>query len=577
MASASRCIAFISLAFVVSSTIDHNPRPHIFHVIVDDFGWSNTNYNRDTPSPEVKTPHLDALVAEGIHLMRHYVHATCTPSRVSFLSGRLPMHSGQSGLVGPTKLDGGLPYNITGIAAKLASAGYRTALVGKWDAGMATPTHTPKGRGYETSLNYFGHGNYQWGQIEWGQGGGGKSGRTVEPDPHDPKFLRDLWDTDEPAVALSNRSRDEGVFEEILFRERIAKIINDHDIKTPLFLTYTARVAHYPIQAPIEYQQLPHIAAINMPHRRVYHAMIAFLDDQIANITGMLKAKGMWNNTLMVLSSDNGGYVKPLGPCSKSDPLRGITCMTGEAGANNYPLRGGKYSWFEGGIRANSFVSGGYLPERVRGTKQHGLIHITDWYATYSHLAGVDPADKIGEAAGVPPIDSINVWPLISGASFSSPRTELFVSSDCLIQDEWKLLIGRQQGASWSGHTYPNKSSVNNTIDGYRLNCKPACLYNVGPHGDWTEHTDVASANPERVKAMLARLRELDKSIWNNKTTPYKAACQDKTDVFRTRYFGFYGPWCEIGNVTGHLTRSNLSTEVEYPELSEEEALNLIV
>ena len=88
----------------------------------------------------------------------------------------------------------------------------------------------------------------------------------------------------------------------------------------------------------------------------------------------------MWPATLMVLTSDNGGYTKGLGPCTDgSDPVRGITCMSGEGGANNYPLRGGKYSLFEGGIRANSFVSGGFLPVAVRGTVLHGVLHISDW------------------------------------------------------------------------------------------------------------------------------------------------------------------------------------------------------
>ena len=58
---------------------------------------------------------------------------------------------------------------------------------------------------------------------------------------------------------------------------------------------------------------------------------------------------------------------------------RGIACFNGEAGANNWPLRGGKYSMFEGGIRANSFVSGGLLPAAVRGTTLHGLLHVSDW------------------------------------------------------------------------------------------------------------------------------------------------------------------------------------------------------
>ena len=69
--------------------------------------------------------------------------------------------------------------------------------------------------------------------------------------------------------------------------------------------TYCARIAHYPIQAPIEYQQRPNIAAIDVPHRMVYHAQIEFLDEQIGNLTGLFKTRGMWEDTLMVLHSDN--------------------------------------------------------------------------------------------------------------------------------------------------------------------------------------------------------------------------------------------------------------------------------
>jgi arylsulfatase B len=62
-------------------------KPHILSVLVDDFGWANAGYNREKPDPEVSTPHMDQLVAEGVHFMRHYVHAMCTPTRVSFQSG----------------------------------------------------------------------------------------------------------------------------------------------------------------------------------------------------------------------------------------------------------------------------------------------------------------------------------------------------------------------------------------------------------------------------------------------------------------------------------------------------------
>merc|ERR1719428_81431 len=108
----------------------------------------------------------------------------------------------------------------------------------------------------------------------------------------------------------------------------------------------------------------------------------------------------------MVLSSDNGGFVKdPKGVCNVTDASwpgagdntdfgHGTACSNGEAGANNYPLRGGKYSNFEGGIRVNAFMSGGFLPKAVQGTKQEEMIHIVDWYATLGEgIAGVDPTD----------------------------------------------------------------------------------------------------------------------------------------------------------------------------------------
>jgi arylsulfatase I/J len=546
--------------------------PHILHVIVDDFGWANTNYHREVSDPEIVTPNLDALVKEGILTMRHYVHPECTPSRTSFITGRLPMHSGQPGLCSPTSTTCGAPYKMGAIAEKLRSGGMVTHQVGKWDVGMATPTHTPVGRGFNTSLNYFGHGNYQWGQIEWGANGGGNAGHVVPPmnnasDPY--HFVRDLWDSDKPAHAQSDRSLNDGIYEEMIFRERLTDIVMNHDTSLPLFLMYCARIAHYPIQAPIAYQQRPNIASIDVPHRLVYHAQVEFLDEQIGNLTAMFKQRGMWDNTLMVLTSDNGGYTKKLGPCSDgTDKVKGITCMSGEAGANNYPMRGGKYSLFEGGIRANSFISGGLLPAKVRGTTMHGVMHIADWWATYCHLAGVDPRDEKAAAQHppLPPIDSINMWPLITGETSTSPREELFVTGNLLIQGDWKLIVGVASSASWPGPTYPNKSSVGNTLDQYTAHCSPPgtkgivgsdgaaklgpCLYNVGVSGDWTEHENVAASQATVVTKMYARLVELRKTIYAkpaNASKPYEASCLNHATVFTTMYKGFYGPFCQIG------------------------------
>ena len=91
------------------------------------------------------------------------MHSTCTGTRVAAQSGRFPVHA-QTSLKNVEDPTAGMPRNMTGLGEKLAAGGYRTHFVGKWDAGMATPAQTPKGRGYSTSLFYFEHKNDFWTQ-----------------------------------------------------------------------------------------------------------------------------------------------------------------------------------------------------------------------------------------------------------------------------------------------------------------------------------------------------------------------------------------------------------------------------
>lgn len=116
----------------------------IFTVIVDDLGWNNVGWhiNQTDPhgrlsgvGPESATPHLNALAYEGIRLNRHYTHFTCTPSRSTYMTGRLPMHVQQT-LANPDVQTAGIPRNMTALPAKLSEAGWKTHVVGKWDLGV---------------------------------------------------------------------------------------------------------------------------------------------------------------------------------------------------------------------------------------------------------------------------------------------------------------------------------------------------------------------------------------------------------------------------------------------------------
>eukprot|EP01060_Flectonema_neradi_P024161 TRINITY_DN3276_c0_g1_i1.p1 TRINITY_DN3276_c0_g1~~TRINITY_DN3276_c0_g1_i1.p1 ORF type:complete len:548 (+),score=116.71 TRINITY_DN3276_c0_g1_i1:51-1646(+) len=513
--------------------------PHIFMVVVDDFGWGDVGYHgAKLSSGESLTPTIDGLVKEGIELNRHYVHMMCTPTRSSFQSGRLPIHV-ITQLSSPCDENGAIPRNMTGIAAQLKKAGYETHQVGKWDAGMATPHHTPQGRGYDTSLNYFGHGNWMWTEAEWL---GSYVNRSGIPGP----TIIDFWDTDKPANHLNGTG-----YEEYIFRDRMLEILHNHDQSKPLFLQYDSKVAHYPLQAPPDYQEKH--SDIDQINRRVYWSMVSFLDDQLKNITDTMKGLGMWDNTLMVLSSDNGGYVKAEdGLCNtttgtsgkeNSDVGHAAACFNGETGASNYPLRGGKYSMWEGGIRVNAFASGGFVPQSKRGTVQQGMMHITDWYVTFCSLAGVPAVDPWAASSGLPGIDGVDVWPMLSGQNETSPRTTILVNKQLLVHNEWKYVPAHttMSADARGGPAYPNATTATDPIQAHKYICPDeGCLFNVV--NDPYEFNNVAAQNPDIVAQMQGIMKKEVATIWSQ---PHTNDPECKTTAY-AKYGGFYGPWKEI-------------------------------
>jgi arylsulfatase A-like enzyme len=162
------CFLLLTFSWLMEAATPSSPTenppsqrpPHILFVLIDDLGWGNVGFHRmddDDPTKHPKqTPNMNQLVQEGVELNRHYVHHSCTGTRTSLQSGRFPVHV-QTSLKNPEDPSSGMPRNLTGFAEYLQRQKYATHYVGKWDVGMATPKHTPKGRGYDTSLNYFEH------------------------------------------------------------------------------------------------------------------------------------------------------------------------------------------------------------------------------------------------------------------------------------------------------------------------------------------------------------------------------------------------------------------------------------
>ena len=483
------------------------PKPHLMFILVDDWGWANVGYH-NTSNKEVVTPNIDALVKDGLELDQHYVYKFCSPSRSCLMSGRLPIHvndkNAKPNVYNPDdKVSGfaGIPREMTGLAEKLRGAGYATHQVGKWDAGMATPDHTPHGRGFQSSFGYFHHANDYYTE----KNGFCKSVGVV-----------DLWDTDKPAHGVNGTGPDN--YEEGLFRERALKIINNHDPSVPLFLYYAPHIVHTPLQVPESY--VTKFSFIPDHDRRYYHAMVNYLDDVVGDLVSALKNRGMWDNLLLVTSSDNGGPVYPGG------------------GANNYPLKGGKMSDWQGGIRGNAFVSGGYLPRSMRGIKTDGYIHLADWYGTFCGLADVDPTDKKAAAANLPPVDSMDMWPLISGKNSTSPRSDIPASDHTLISGDYKIMVGIMNQAGWTGPLYPNSTNPAGGIFTFMVCGDSGCLYNI--KDDPEERNNLADKMPDTLKDMRSKLAKYQATYFDpNRGRTWPGAC----DTAMSTYGGFWGPF----------------------------------
>ena len=141
------------------------PPPRVVLIVLgDDIGHASAGWAAGSPAATAGpgggslTPRLDALAGSGVVLDNAISAFWCTPARSALLSGRLPMHV-QQGQDFPETQTAGIPRNMTTLATYLKRAGFSTHSVGKWDAGMATPAHTPEGRGFDSSLVYYEHMN----------------------------------------------------------------------------------------------------------------------------------------------------------------------------------------------------------------------------------------------------------------------------------------------------------------------------------------------------------------------------------------------------------------------------------
>jgi arylsulfatase B len=365
-------------------------KPNIIVIVADDLGWNAIGYHNN----EVRTANIDKRICDaGVDMDNFYSSPMCSPARAGLMTGRYPIRFGCARAVIPPWRDHGVPTDEVFMPEVLAQAGYeQRAMIGKWHMGHNRRKWLPLERGF---TEFYGHFN---GAIDYYT-----HKREGELDWH--KGYESCF--------------DEGYSTDLIAEETVDFIRRNSGSKDPFFCYTAFNAPHGPFQAPQKY--IDQYAHIEDNTKRTYFAMITAMDDGIGRILDTVDEEGISENTIIWFFSDNGGW----------DVIDRV----------NYPLRGGKLTTFDGGVRVVSCVRfPGTFPA---GTKIGFRTAFIDLLPTFMKCAGIDET-------GGKPLDGINLLPLLRGNEAELQRRPLHFyhgqngkhDEHCgVIVREWKLVV----------------------------------------------------------------------------------------------------------------------------------------
>ncbi|MEM7809925.1 MAG: sulfatase-like hydrolase/transferase [Planctomycetota bacterium] len=380
-------------------------RPNVVLLMADDLGYGDTGYNGNRV---IKTPHLDAMAAEGINFTRFYAAApVCSPTRASCLTGRHPYRTGiffaNTGILRPEELT---------VAEVLRDAGYATGHFGKWHLGTFSKTQKDANRG-GTDPALFNpperHGFETYFSTESKVPTWDPMLRPAATDrtKRNLKFGWDFIKDREKAEAYGTAYwTPSGIASENLDGDD-SRVIMDSAIPfieeavneaRPFFTVVWFHAPHLPVVAGPKYAAMYADQPFKM---RQFAGCVTAMDEQIGRLRDTLSALGVADDTMIWFCSDNG----PEG--NDSSP--------GSAGG----LRGRKRSLYEGGVRVPGLL---VWPAGAKGSVVDAPVVTSDYFPTILAAAGVElPADA-------PPLDGVSVLPLIAGDSWERPVPIAFAS-----------------------------------------------------------------------------------------------------------------------------------------------------
>ncbi len=351
-------------------------QPNVIIILTDDQGYADVGFNG---CKDIPTPNIDRIASNGVKFTSGYVsYAVCGPSRAGLITGRYQDRFGfsRNPLFAPKDPDQGLPLSEETMASSLDKAGYRTMAIGKWHLG-AHVSLRPLNRGFDEFFGFL-TGGHQYFPENWTLND--VSEVTSQYAAYRTKLLRN-----------DTRINEQEYLTDALSREAVRFV--ERNAGNPFFLYLAYNAPHAPLQATDKY--LNRFSHIENEKRKIYAAMVSAVDDGVGALLDKLEELDISNNTMVFFLSDNGG------PENKN-------------GSINDPLREGKGSLYEGGIRVPFAMQ---WPDEIAPGQvyDHPVISL-DIFATAAEYAGAVPGN---------PLDGVNLVPYISGDKEGFPHEHL--------------------------------------------------------------------------------------------------------------------------------------------------------
>ena len=454
---------------------------------MDDVGYNDLGYG--SSDLHMMTPFIDDISGQGIRFGALYGQPICTPARAALLTGKYPIHMQMQHWQVVPQEPWGLPTQEVVLPQYLQKLGYRTYSIGKWHLGHFNNASTPLSRGFEYFYGFYSGGiDYLTNESEESCDNGTYHKNMT--------CYFDMWEGVDGSY--TPQFDVAGTHNTYLLQQKAEAVLESHPKDEPMFLYVSYPNAHLPLQVPDDILISHNTTLKKVPNldRRKFAGLMVALDQAIANLTDAIKTSGLYDQTILIVQSDNGGLITEMG------------------GGNNYPLRGEKKYIYEGGTRVHGFIHSPLIPKTKTQQWYNNMFHISDWMPTILEgILGMQLNEILALYPEYVDIDGLNHWNAIVGDMDMAPRDELLYNIDYLDSagdyigyyraglrvGDWKLVWNEKNLSSYEVSTDFNEHVMSVEIDG-----RVTALYNIS--ADPNEQFDLKSAYPMQMKKMLQKI-----------------------------------------------------------------------